>query len=196
MKAYIHFVIPPKTSGRFIPSLSKTYNCSSLPVLLRLQEKKKKKIKEQLHLIFEIEKEIEREERERLQVCSRRTLSIGLIAMGEKEAQRRGKRLKCAEGEEAQEEEQSELPLKPGIFFYPTTPSAFVVSDALEPDFPIIYVNTVFEIFTGYRADEVLGRNWYFLSLSKVSIFDPQFLPNISIYLVRITLLYDLRILV
>lgn len=64
MKAYIHFVIPPKTSGRFIPSLSKTDNCSSLPVLLLTPRKKKKKIKEELHLIFEIEKEIEREERE------------------------------------------------------------------------------------------------------------------------------------
>nr|AML76287.1 putative LOV domain-containing protein [Sassafras albidum] len=74
-------------------------------------------------------------------------------------AHRLGKRLKCAE----EEDDQSELSLKPGIFFYPITPSAFVVSDALEPDFPIIYVNTVFEIFTGYRADEVLGRNCRFL---------------------------------
>jgi clock-associated PAS protein ZTL len=35
-----------------------------------------------------------------------------------------------------------------------------VVSDALEPDFPIIYVNRGFEEATGYRAEEVLGRNW------------------------------------
>nr|AML79099.1 putative LOV domain-containing protein [Laurelia sempervirens] len=77
----------------------------------------------------------------------------------------RRKRLKCA----AAEEVQSELPLKPGIFFYPTTPPAFVVSDAMDPDFPIIYVNTVFEIFTGYRADEVLGRNCRFLQFR-----DPQ----------------------
>jgi clock-associated PAS protein ZTL len=35
-----------------------------------------------------------------------------------------------------------------------------VVSDALEPDFPIIYVNRGFEDATGYRAEEVLGRNW------------------------------------
>lgn len=56
-----------------------------------------------------------------------------------------------------------------GCFFYPTTPSAFVVSDALEPDFPIIYVNTVFEIFTGYPADEVLGRNWYLRALFLLS---------------------------
>nr|AML78356.1 putative LOV domain-containing protein [Saruma henryi] len=59
--------------------------------------------------------------------------------------------------------EEGELSMKPGAFFYPNTPLAFVVSDALDPDFPIIYVNTVFEIFTGYRADEVLGRNCRFL---------------------------------
>lgn len=35
-----------------------------------------------------------------------------------------------------------------------------VVSDALEPDHPIIYVNEGFEKATGYLAEEVLGRNW------------------------------------
>lgn len=35
-----------------------------------------------------------------------------------------------------------------------------VVTDSLEPDFPIIYVNRGFEEATGYRAEEVLGRNW------------------------------------
>ena len=87
----------------------------------------------------------------------------------EPEVQSSGKRLKCSkhddeqlEHEEEEEEEQvSELPLKPGLFFYPMTPTSFVVSDALEPEFPIIYVNKVFEIYTGYRADEVLGQNWY-----------------------------------
>nr|7WA4_B Chain B, Adagio protein 2 [Arabidopsis thaliana] len=44
-----------------------------------------------------------------------------------------------------------------------TAPCGFVVSDALEPDNPIIYVNTVFEIVTGYRAEEVIGRNCRFL---------------------------------
>lgn len=80
-----------------------------------------------------------------------------------------GKRLKWIKEEEVvgevideeEEEQESEVPLKDGVFFYPMTPTSFVVSDALEPDFPIIYVNKVFEIFTGYRADEVLGRNWY-----------------------------------
>ncbi|PPR96652.1 hypothetical protein GOBAR_AA24015 [Gossypium barbadense] len=40
-----------------------------------------------------------------------------------------------------------------------TAPCGFVVTDALESDHPIIYVNTVFEMVTGYRAEEVLGRN-------------------------------------
>nr|KJB15242.1 hypothetical protein B456_002G166800 [Gossypium raimondii] len=65
--------------------------------------------------------------------------------------------------EDDEEEEESQLPKKPGLLYYPTTPTSFVVSDALEPDFPIIYVNKVFEVFTGYRADEVLGRNCRFL---------------------------------
>lgn len=38
--------------------------------------------------------------------------------------------------------------------------AAIVVSDAVEVDFPVIYVNAAFEAATGYRADEVLGRNW------------------------------------
>ena len=49
-----------------------------------------------------------------------------------------------------------------------TTPCGFVVTDALETDHPIIYVNTVFEMVSGYRAEEVLGRNWYFFSISNL----------------------------
>ncbi|XP_077238339.1 adagio protein 1-like [Tasmannia lanceolata] len=44
-----------------------------------------------------------------------------------------------------------------------TGPCGFVVTDALEPDQPIIYVNTGFELVTGYRAEEILGRNCRFL---------------------------------
>ena len=40
-------------------------------------------------------------------------------------------------------------------------PYGLVVTDALEPDCPIIYVNRGFEEATGYRADEVLGWNWF-----------------------------------
>ncbi|EPS73461.1 hypothetical protein M569_01292, partial [Genlisea aurea] len=38
-----------------------------------------------------------------------------------------------------------------------------VVTDALEPGHPVIYVNCIFEMVTGYRAEEVLGRNCRFL---------------------------------
>ncbi|KAL0290837.1 UNVERIFIED_CONTAM: Adagio protein 1 [Sesamum angustifolium] len=44
------------------------------------------------------------------------------------------------------------------------SPCGFVVTDALEPDNPLIYVNSVFEMVTGYRAEEVLGRNWLVFS--------------------------------
>lgn len=44
-------------------------------------------------------------------------------------------------------------------------PCGFVVTDALEPDHPIIYVNSVFEMIIGYRAKEVIGRNWLLLLL-------------------------------
>nr|AML78014.1 putative LOV domain-containing protein [Hypecoum procumbens] len=42
-------------------------------------------------------------------------------------------------------------------------PCGLVVTDSLEPDHPIIYCNTGFEMVTGYRAEEVLGRNCRFL---------------------------------
>ncbi|KAK8916452.1 Adagio protein 2 [Platanthera zijinensis] len=43
-----------------------------------------------------------------------------------------------------------------------SAPSSYglVVTDALEPDHPIIYVNEGFEKATGFHAEEVLGRNW------------------------------------
>ena len=44
-------------------------------------------------------------------------------------------------------------------------PCGFVVTDALEPDHPVIYVNSVFEMVTGFRAEEVLGRNWLVIFL-------------------------------
>ncbi|GAB2218268.1 hypothetical protein Drorol1_Dr00001488 [Drosera rotundifolia] len=45
----------------------------------------------------------------------------------------------------------------------PAAPYGLVVTDALEADQPIIYCSSVFEVVTGYRADEVLGRNCRFL---------------------------------
>nr|AML77844.1 putative LOV domain-containing protein [Zygnemopsis sp. BC-2016] len=44
-----------------------------------------------------------------------------------------------------------------------TSPCGLIVTDALEPDHPIIYVNSVFEYMTGYTAEEILGRNCRFL---------------------------------
>lgn len=80
-----------------------------------------------------------------------------------------GKRKKRCRVEEEEEyigdvigEEDEKLQLEVGMFYYPMTSPSFIVSDALESDFPLIYVNTVFEVLTGYRADEVLGRNWYY----------------------------------
>ncbi|KAL8535829.1 hypothetical protein ACS0TY_011462 [Phlomoides rotata] len=77
------------------------------------------------------------------------------------------KRLKC--GDDADDMEQDAQPEIASHavdrFFYSPVPlpTSIVVSDALEPDFPIIYVNTVFEFSTGFRADEILGRNCRFL---------------------------------
>nr|AML76532.1 putative LOV domain-containing protein [Anthoceros agrestis] len=44
-----------------------------------------------------------------------------------------------------------------------TSPCALVVTDALELDQPVIYVNSIFEHATGYKAEEILGRNCRFL---------------------------------
>jgi PAS domain S-box-containing protein len=41
--------------------------------------------------------------------------------------------------------------------------SCFVVADMSAPGFPAIYVNAAFEKYTGYTADQVLGRNLRFL---------------------------------
>jgi clock-associated PAS protein ZTL len=54
------------------------------------------------------------------------------------------------------------LPFPVDTLLHPA-PCGFVVTDALEPENPIIYVNSVFEMVTGYLAEEVLGRNCRFL---------------------------------
>ena len=41
------------------------------------------------------------------------------------------------------------------------------VADAQQPDLPLVYVNPGFERMTGYRAEEVLGRNCRFLHSSE-----------------------------
>lgn len=44
-----------------------------------------------------------------------------------------------------------------------TLNAGVVISDALQPDMPIIYVNAMFERMSGYTAAEVVGRNCRFL---------------------------------
>ena len=48
-----------------------------------------------------------------------------------------------------------------------SVPSGITVADAQQPDFPVVYVNPGFERMTGYRAEEVLGRNARFLHSSE-----------------------------
>jgi PAS domain S-box-containing protein len=44
---------------------------------------------------------------------------------------------------------------------------AMVVADATKTDMPIVYVNEMFELTTGYTANEVLGKNCRFLQGTK-----------------------------
>jgi len=39
------------------------------------------------------------------------------------------------------------------------TDSSVVITDAIAPDHPVVWVNPAFETTSGYRADQVLGRN-------------------------------------
>lgn len=43
------------------------------------------------------------------------------------------------------------------------TPNGVIITDATQPDNPVIYVNPAFEEITGYSAEETLGRNCRFL---------------------------------
>nr|AML77956.1 putative LOV domain-containing protein [Sanchezia sp. BC-2016] len=95
---------------------------------------------------------------------------MGMEEIGEEEEQAYllRKRFKCGGDsvDDMDHDGDTEVPsLAPDRFFYSpaAVPTGIVVSDAMEPDFPIIYVNTVFEYSTGFRADEVLGRNCRFL---------------------------------
>nr|AML78764.1 putative LOV domain-containing protein [Welwitschia mirabilis] len=87
---------------------------------------------------FSLEEEEEEEEQDPMQVCERRRGGGFMLSGG------------------------GPVPLEMDSLLH-STPCGFVVTDALEPDQPIIYVNTVFENVTGYKADEMLGRNCRFL---------------------------------
>jgi PAS domain S-box-containing protein len=41
--------------------------------------------------------------------------------------------------------------------------TGITLSDPLQPDNPIVYVNEVFELITGYDRDDIVGRNCRFL---------------------------------
>ncbi|RZR85619.1 hypothetical protein BHM03_00012637 [Ensete ventricosum] len=83
----------------------------------------------------------------------------------EKEAEAEAKE---DEGEEEEEEEggflvndvSSVFSFAVERMFQSAAVCGLVVTDALELDHPIIYVNRGFEEATGYRPEEVLGRNW------------------------------------
>jgi hypothetical protein len=44
---------------------------------------------------------------------------------------------------------------------------SFVISDPLQPDNPLIYVNDGFEKLTLYPAEEIIGKNCRFLQVQK-----------------------------
>nr|AML77152.1 putative LOV domain-containing protein [Verbena hastata] len=74
------------------------------------------------------------------------------------------KRMRCADDMDQDSEPELASHAVDRLFYSPAAvPTSIVVSDAMESDFPVIYVNTVFEFSTGFRADEVLGRNCRFL---------------------------------
>ena len=50
-----------------------------------------------------------------------------------------------------------------------STESGVVIADARLPDLPLVYVNASFEKMTGYRAEEVLGKNCRFLQGSETA---------------------------
>ena len=41
--------------------------------------------------------------------------------------------------------------------------NGIIITDAGQPDNPIVYVNPAFERLTGYSAEELIGRNCRFL---------------------------------
>ncbi|GAQ80669.1 clock-associated PAS protein ZTL [Klebsormidium nitens] len=46
-----------------------------------------------------------------------------------------------------------------------SSPHGLIVTDALAEDHPITYVNTIFQYYTGYDAESILGRNCRFLQM-------------------------------
>ncbi|MDX1547701.1 MAG: PAS domain S-box protein [Rhodothermales bacterium] len=52
--------------------------------------------------------------------------------------------------------------------------NVILVTDATQPDFPLVYVNPAFERLTGYTPEEALGRDGFFLLTSEGEAADVQ----------------------
>lgn len=57
--------------------------------------------------------------------------------------------------------------------------NGIVVSDAMAPDMPVVYVNPTFERITGYNADEAIGKNCRFLQGDDFDLSNEQALAEI-----------------
>lgn len=65
--------------------------------------------------------------------------------------------------QDVSEQRQRDLELRIRTRAMEASVNAIVITDNLQGDQPIIYVNPAFERITGYRSEEVLGRNCRFL---------------------------------
>ena len=52
--------------------------------------------------------------------------------------------------------------------------NVILISDAIRPDFPVVYVNPAFERITGYTTDEAIGRNGFFLLSADGEVSEQQ----------------------
>jgi len=66
----------------------------------------------------------------------------------------------CRDITERKRQEAARHLLKRGI---EATPNGVLMTDATQPDMPLVYANEAFYALTGYAPDEVLGRNCRFL---------------------------------
>lgn len=76
---------------------------------------------------------------------------------------RAGKRLRTGVIRDISERKQAEAKLRLNMRALEASAFPILISDALAPDTPLIYVNPAFERTTGYSAAEVLGKNCRFL---------------------------------
>jgi adenylate cyclase len=65
--------------------------------------------------------------------------------------------------EEIRERQEKEEALRLSNQAIAASINGIVIADARQPDMPIIYINPAFERITGYKSEEVVGRNCRFL---------------------------------